>query len=430
MSPARRPSHPPRALLAALVVGAVGAPAFAGGVCGPEPFVDLGGGVAGGAGQPVLAASGPLLGGSDLQLTLDQAAPGASAFLVLGLSELGAPFKGGTLVPTPDIVLGGLPTGAGYLPIVATWPAGLPDGADVLFQYWVPDAGAPFGLAASNGVRGTTAGDPQALAVPEGWISGTDCANDPAFQVQQYDENTYILRQSQCLTFEGPFLYLLFGQDRVLLEDTGNVNSSAVRHAVDGVIDAWLLAHGRSSIPLVVAHTHAHSDHIKGDPQFVNRPDTTVVGTSLASVQAFFGITNWPEQIVSYDLGCRVLDVVPIPGHEKTHIALYDRNTGLLLTGDTLYPGFLFVPDFPTYRTSIRRLEQFALTRPVTSVLGTHVEMTSTPGVAYPYGTSVQPDEHTLRLLPAQLTELREAVDALSGAPGLDVHDDFIVEVF
>ena len=40
-------------------------------------------------------------------------------------------------------------------------------------------------------------------------------------------------------------------------------------------------------------------------------------------------------------------------------IALYDRRTGLLLTGDTLYPGRLYVRDGPAFAASIQRLVAF-----------------------------------------------------------------------
>jgi len=36
------------------------------------------------------------------------------------------------------------------------------------------------------------------------------------------------------------------------------------------------------------------------------------------------------------------MDIVPIPGHTDDSIALYDHRTGILLTGDTVYPaGFM-----------------------------------------------------------------------------------------
>ncbi len=276
---------------------------------------------------------------------------------------------------------------------------------------------------------------PPAGVVPAGWIHGsTSCAttSDPDVQVQAYDENTFILRQSMCDTFEGPFLYLLFGSDTVLLLDSGAVsspNTSAVQATVQGVVNQWLTDHGQASIDLVVAHTHSHGDHTAGDGQFIGQPNTTVVGTSLSAVTSFFGITNWPTEIVCYDLGGRILEIVPIPGHESRSIAVYDSQTGILLTGDTLYPGFLFVfgqSNWNTNKLSIARLTTFALARSITHVLGTHVEMTAVPGVAYPYGTSYQPNEHPLALDLSHLLELNDALQLLP-SPVNQVHDDFII---
>jgi glyoxylase-like metal-dependent hydrolase (beta-lactamase superfamily II) len=42
-----------------------------------------------------------------------------------------------------------------------------------------------------------------------------------------------------------------------------------------------------------------------------------------AGYTRFFGFHNWPTEIVPYDLGDRVLDVIPIPGHEPSSIAIY-----------------------------------------------------------------------------------------------------------
>jgi hypothetical protein len=154
------------------------------------------------------------------------------------------------------------------------------------------------------------------------------------------------------------------------------------------------------------------------------------VGTSQTAVRNFFGITTWPTQIVTYDLGGgRVLDVIPIPGHQSASIALYDRQTGILLTGDTLYPGHLFISAWTDYKASILRLANFtaAADKQVCHVLGTHIEMTSTPGVHYPYGTVYQPNEHVLQLTRDTLLELNAACQAMGNTPVQQVHDDFII---
>lgn len=64
-------------------------------------------------------------------------------------------------------------------------------------------------------------------------------------------------------------------------------------------------------------------------------------------MKPFFGIAHWPEEIVPYDLGGRVLDIISIPGHDVNSIAVYDRQTGVLLTGDSLYPGRVYVNGDP-----------------------------------------------------------------------------------
>ena len=59
--------------------------------------------------------------------------------------------------------------------------------------------------------------------LPQKWITGGPrCAEVPDWQVQEYNEDLYILRESGCTDYEKPFLYLFFGKERALLEDTGS----------------------------------------------------------------------------------------------------------------------------------------------------------------------------------------------------------------
>jgi len=115
-------------------------------------------GLAGTGGKaPRLVGAGNLSAGSVVQLRLDRAAPLAAATLVVGFSALNAPFKGGVLVPSADVLIVGLATdGTGQLVMPATWPSGLPAGFSLWYQAWVSDALGPKGLAASNGLHSTT----------------------------------------------------------------------------------------------------------------------------------------------------------------------------------------------------------------------------------------------------------------------------------
>jgi hydroxyacylglutathione hydrolase len=253
---------------------------------------------------------------------------------------------------------------------------------------------------------------------------GPDCTVVQSdFQIWKYNDDLYILRESGCVHEEKPFLYLLFGQDKVILFDTGagpdsetgGVHTGRVPNVVgtvDFVINEWLKRNNRTSIHLVVTHLHSHLDHIWGDFQFVGRPDTTLVPPkSVPALQSFFGIQNWPTQIVQYDLGGRVLDIIPIPGHEVTHIAVYDRQTALLLTGDMMYPGRIYInePNPDIIQASAQRLVDFTATRKVAHVLGTHIEQRG-PYLDYPVGTRFAPDEQGLELGRDVLLEELEAM--------------------
>jgi len=254
-------------------------------------------------------------------------------------------------------------------------------------------------------------------------------------QVHKFDERSFILRVSKCYSFEGNFIYLLFGDTRVLLLDTGGPPNDAtpglvlpLRQTVDSLITAWTSSHGGTGIDLIVAHTHGHGDHVFGDAQFVGRPRTTIVPPTLAGVKSFFGLSGWPNGQASLDLGNRRLVVLPLPGHESSHIAIYHETNKWLFTGDSLYAGVLTVRDWDAYRASAARLAQFAQTHVVDHVLGNHIEMKNQPREFYPIGTTFQPDEHILPLKKSHIDEWNAACQAMAASPHRNVHDDFIIE--
>jgi glyoxylase-like metal-dependent hydrolase (beta-lactamase superfamily II) len=227
--------------------------------------------------------------------------------------------------------------------------------------------------------------------------------------VHEYNPAFFILRQSGCTNFEKPFLYLLLGSKEALLVDTG----AAGAH-VSTVVEELLRRHAQRqqtpALPLLVVHSHGHGDHTAGDADLSRMPRTRVIAASPDALAEFFTLRNWPREIAQYDLGDRVVDIVPIPGHQPASIALYDRRTGILLTGDTLYPGRLYVRAAGDFVESVGRLVEFTATREVAHVLGAHIENTRTPYLDYPEGTTFQPDEHALELGRAHLLELQDAL--------------------
>jgi hydroxyacylglutathione hydrolase len=136
------------------------------------------------------------------------------------------------------------------------------------------------------------------------------------------------MRQSKAVHFEAPFIFLLFGNERALLLDTGATADPArfpLRSTVDRLVAEWLAEHPRESYELVVAHTHGHGDHKAGDRQFADRPQTTVVAPELDAVREFFGFAAWPGPNVAFDLGGRVLEIAAIPGHHPSPSRTWSR---------------------------------------------------------------------------------------------------------
>lgn len=238
-----------------------------------------------------------------------------------------------------------------------------------------------------------------------------------------------MIRQSVKTNFEAPFLYLLFGRDKALLIDSG-AKDGQIRPAVDRLMATWLAAHGRTTIPLIVAHSHSHGDHVAGDAAFRERPNTTVVGLKPADVAEFFGIAQWPEGTARFDLGGRVLSVIPTPGHQAAAIMVYDPRLKILLSGDTLYPGRLYVPInfMADNRASLDRLARFAARHPIRAVLGAHIEMTREPGKDYGHEAPAHPDEHPLELPAAAIGELKAGLQAPLSTPDQpQIHPRFII---
>src|SRR5262249_53464706 len=190
-------------------------------------------------------------------------------------------------------------------------------------------------------------GSIRAGTLPPRWdTGGPHCGELPEWQIHEYNPDLYILRQSGCTDFEKPFVFLLFGDERAVLLDTGSRRGN-LPPTLKLVIHRWLAAKHRERIPLIVGHTHSHSDHVAGDAELQALEDPaipiTYIAPTVEATQKFYGMTHWPEDVGTLDLGNRVLDILAIPGHDAVSIAVYDRQTAILFTGDSVYPGRLYI---------------------------------------------------------------------------------------
>jgi hydroxyacylglutathione hydrolase len=270
-------------------------------------------------------------------------------------------------------------------------------------------------------------GEPVAGSLEVKWDEGAeDCEKGPQappLQVHQYEPQTYILRQSLCSSFEAPLLYLLIGTEEALLIDTGAVEDSPQMGLTRTVMDL-LPSKGAAKIPLLVLHTHGHRDHRAADAQFAALRGVAVVPPEVADLRTALSLPQWPEGVAHIALGGRTVDVIAAPGHQPAHLIFYDDRTALLFTGDFLLPGRLMVDDLDAYRASAARLVSFLGDRPVSHVLGAHIELDAS-GELYPSGSQHHPDERALALDKADVLGLPAALADFNGFYAR--HDHFVV---
>lgn len=186
-------------------------------------------------------------------------------------------------------------------------------------------------------------------------------------------------------------IWHLRGRDRDLLVDSGM-----------GVVSLRQQIPLLSERPLTAVASHTHFDHIAGHWEFpervVHRDEAAILASpgraaTLADPYVtdaiFEALPPLPYTSTTYavraapatrivedgdtvDLGDRRLEVVHTPGHSPGGIALLERATGILFSGDILYDGPLiedtYHADAAAYVRSMRRL----LGLPVRVVHGGH----------------------------------------------------------
>jgi glyoxylase-like metal-dependent hydrolase (beta-lactamase superfamily II) len=174
-------------------------------------------------------------------------------------------------------------------------------------------------------------------------------------------------------------IWLVRGRDRDLLIDAG-LGLRPLKAEI-----ARLREH-----PVTCLCSHCHFDHIGGAYEFETRlghhldadvhanPDLDrtcarawIGGDLLAALPCegyrLDGFRITPAPLTGYlnegdviDLGDRVFDVFHLPGHAPGSIALYERKTRILFSGDVIYDGGLidnaWHSDPEAYRRSLRRL--------------------------------------------------------------------------
>ena len=270
------------------------------------------------------------------------------------------------------------------------------------------------------------AGEPPVGPSDVRWNPGAeDCATStqPPLQVHRLDAATFALRQNPCASFEANLMYLLVGDERALLIDSGAIADPA-RMPLASTVMGLLPQRDGTRLPLIVAHTHSHRDHREGDAQFASLPGVEIVPPDEAGVRRRYGFKQWPDGIAQLDLGGRIVHVLPAPGHNDNHVVFHDERTGALFTGDFLLPGRLTVDDAGAFEASAQRVAAFVRDRSVSQVLGGHVEL-DMDGNLYPHGATFHPRERDMALTKADALALPAALADFNGF--YSTHANFVI---
>jgi glyoxylase-like metal-dependent hydrolase (beta-lactamase superfamily II) len=199
---------------------------------------------------------------------------------------------------------------------------------------------------------------------------------DPWFEVYRIRPGVFAIYEPH--QSEEVISYLVLGSERALLFDTGL-----------GISNIRKLAQGLTSLPVSVLNSHTHNDHVGDNWRFddIYAMDTDFTrrnaNGSRQDAQAEiapgeicgelpsgfsprdyttrpFHISHWLHDGDKIALGERTLKVIATPGHTPDSISLLDEKNGLLFTGDTFYPGpiFLYRPetDLDAYVASVKKL--------------------------------------------------------------------------
>jgi glyoxylase-like metal-dependent hydrolase (beta-lactamase superfamily II) len=223
--------------------------------------------------------------------------------------------------------------------------------------------------------------------------------NDPWFEVYKVTPATFAIYEP--LQAEEVISYLIVGTKQALLFDTGM-----------GIGNLKVVVARLTSRPIVVLNSHTHDDHVGGNWQFpfIYGMDTAFTRASAKGSRedaqaeitkdqlcgalpknfdpAKYSTKPWKISLFVHNgfkvnLGGRTIEIIATPGHTPDSISLIDRANGLLFTGDTFYPGeiWLYRPetDLPAYLASTKKL--LALAPEIKLVLGAHNVPVAQPSV-------------------------------------------------
>ena len=166
------------------------------------------------------------------------------------------------------------------------------------------------------------------------------------YQIIQINHNTWRIEDN------GVRFFLLAGEERALLVDSGR-----------DVLNAREIAESLTDLPLSLLNTHADGDHVACNGQFESFYMHPAEEPNYRRGDRPGTILPVQEGDV-LDLGGRPLEIIHIPGHTPGSIALLDIADRVLISGDPVQDGriFMFGPfrNMENYIRSLEHLQNWA----------------------------------------------------------------------
>ena len=151
---------------------------------------------------------------------------------------------------------------------------------------------------------------------------------------------------------EGVRFFLLAGEKKALLIDSGRQ-----------VQNAKEIAESLVKLPIELLNTHGDIDHVGSNDEF----DSFYMNPAEAS--NYYNTNKKTGKIIPVsdgdviDLGGRELEIITLPGHTPGSIAVLDKKERILISGDPIQDGNIFMfgiqREMHAYLLSLEKLEKY-----------------------------------------------------------------------
>ncbi|MCR5789451.1 MAG: MBL fold metallo-hydrolase [Lachnospiraceae bacterium] len=168
-----------------------------------------------------------------------------------------------------------------------------------------------------------------------------------AYEIIKIDGNTWRVEDNKHVRF-----FLLTGTKEALLIDSGME-----------VHNAKEIAEGLTDLPVKLLITHADRDHTGSNGEFdkfyMHPSEASNYYNTQKSDGDFIPIVEGDV----IDLGERPLEIIALPGHTPGSIAVLDVNNRVLISGDPIQDGAIFMfgvqREIHAYLKSLKKLDQY-----------------------------------------------------------------------